>query len=173
MPSINDIETRARKFADALTLINGIAAELDKAIALLKKTEVPKLRKAVAAAAEHEAALKALIEAAPELFVRPKTVTLHGIRCGYQKGRGGIAFDDADAVVAAIQKHLPDMAGQLIRWNASPLKEALNQLAVADLKKIGCRVVDTGEQVVVKPVDGAGVKMAQALLAGMAVEGAA
>lgn len=170
MPTINDIEARARKLSDALTRVNDIATELDNAIAILKKTEVPKLRKAVAAAAEHEAELKAMIEAEPGLFVRPKTVTLHGIRCGYMKGKGGIEWDDADRVVAAIQKHLPDQAEQLIRWTGRPLKEAINQLDVASLKKIECRVVDTGDQVIVKPVDGAGVKMAQALLAGVVAE---
>jgi len=170
MPTLNDIEKRARHLADALASINAIATEMDKAIDLIKRTEVPKLKKLVAAAAAHEVELKDLIAAAPELFVKPKTVTLHGIRCGFQKGKGGIEFDDADATVAAIQKHLPDMAEQLIRWTGKPLKEALNQLDVASLKKIGCRVVDTGEQVVVKPVDGAGVKMAQALLQGMTAE---
>lgn len=172
MPTINDIDAGAKQLADAINRVNAIATELDKAIELLKRTELPKLRKWVAAAAEAEAALKAGIEAAPELFVKPKTVTLHGIRCGYMKGKGGIEWDDADRVVTAILKHLPEQAEQLIRWTGKPLKEALNQLDVASLKKIGCRVVDTGDQVVVKPVDGAGVKMAQALLAGMSAEAA-
>lgn len=170
MTTFNDIDAGCSNLAAALARVNAIATAMDEAIALVKKTELPKLRKWVAAAAEAEAALKAQIEAAPELFQKPKTVTLHGIRVGYMKGKGGIEWDDADRVVAAIQRHLPDQADALIRWTARPLKDALNQLDAASLKKIGCRVVDTGEQVVVRPTDGAGVRLAQAMLQGMSAE---
>lgn len=162
--TLADIERRARTYADARDRVCAIVTALDEAIGALKRTELPRLRRAIAAAAEQHDALKALIETAPELFTKPRTVVLHGLRLGWVKGRGGIEWDDADAVVAAIQRHLPDQAEALIRWTAKPLKEAINQLGVADLKRIGCRVVDTGEQVVIKPVDSAVDKMVDALL---------
>jgi hypothetical protein len=170
MPTINDIEARARKLSDALTRVNDIATELDNAIAILKKTEVPKLRKAVASAAEHEAELKAMIEAEPGLFVKPKTVTLHGIKCGFQKGKGRLEYNDGDKVVALIRKHFPDQAAVLIITDESPSKDAMASMTVADLKKIGVSVKGGNDQVIVKPVDGAGVKMAQAMLAGVVAE---
>ena len=40
--------------------------------------------------------LRALIEESPELFEKPRSVVLHGIKLGYQKGKGGIVWDDAD-----------------------------------------------------------------------------
>jgi arsenate reductase-like glutaredoxin family protein len=164
MTSLSDIEARAKRYAEARERLAGIVAALNEGIEALKRAEMPRLKKAVAAAAEQYDALQALIADAPELFVRPKTLTLHGIRIGYMKGKGGIVWDDPAAVVAAIEKHLPDQAEALIRWTAKPLKEALNQLDVATLRKIGCRVVDTGEQVVIKPVDGEVDKLVDALL---------
>jgi hypothetical protein len=162
--TLADIEGKAEKYAKARDEMRAIAAAMQEGIDAIKRSELPKLRKAVAKAAEHHDVLKAMIEASPELFQKPKTVILHGIRVGYSKGKGSIAWDDADAVVAAIQKHLPDMAEQLIRWTGRPLKEAINQLDVATLKKIGCRVTDTGEQIVIKAVDSEFDRLVDALL---------
>ncbi len=164
MTSLADIESRAKKYAEARERVAAIVTDLNAGIEALKRSEMPRLKKAIASAAEHHDALKALIEEAPELFQKPRTVVFHGVKIGYQKGRGGIEWDDADAVVLAIQKHLPDQAEALIRWTGKPLKEAINQLDVAALKKIGCRVVDTGEQVFIKAVDSAVDKMVDALL---------
>ncbi len=164
MTTIAEIEIRARKYSEAREAVKAIVAALNEAIDAIKRSELPKLRRAVRLATEHHDNLKALAESAHELFVKPKTLTFHGVRVGYMKGKGGIVFDDADAVVAAIQKQLPDQAEALIRWIGKPLKEALNQLDVATLKKIGCRVEDTGDVLVIKPVDSAVDKMVDALL---------
>lgn len=173
MPSMTEIETRARKFAEARDKLRDLCAALNEGVNALQKDHLPGIRRAVQRASEAEADLKALIEQSPELFQKPKTVTLHGVRLGYMKGKGGIEWADGDAVVAAIMKYLPEQAENLIRWTGKPLKAAINQLDVASLKKIGCRVVDTGEIVFIKPVDSAVDKMVDALLKGAAEEVAA
>ncbi|GHU33600.1 hypothetical protein AGMMS50256_25830 [Betaproteobacteria bacterium] len=164
MTTLTEIEARAKKYADAREILTRLVADLEAACEALKREALPDIKRAVARASEQHDALKALIESAPELFVKPKTITWHGLRMGYMKGKGGIEWDDPDAVVAAIQKLLPDQAEALIRWSAKPLKEAINQLDVKDLKRIGCRVVDTGEVVFIKPVDGEVDKLVNALL---------
>jgi hypothetical protein len=164
MTTLSDIDRRARLYADARENLAAIVTALTGAIETLKRDALPDIKRAVARAAEHHDALAALIESAPEFFAKPKTLTLHGIRVGYAKAKGKIEWDDADAVVAAIQRYLPDQAEALIRWTARPLREAINQLDVADLKRIGCRVVDTGDQIVIKPVDSEVDKLVDALL---------
>lgn len=171
MTTLQEIERRAKTYAEARAALAELAGELNAGIEALKRQSLPGLRRAVARAAEQHDALKALIEAAPDLFAKPRTQTLHGVRLGYMKGKGGIEWEDADAVVAAIQKHLPDQAEALIRWTGKPLKEALNQLGVAELKRIGCRVVDTGDVVFIKPTDSAVDKMVDALLKDAIEEG--
>lgn len=170
MSTLNEIDAGAKQLADALSRVNAIATELDKAIEIIKRTELPKLRKWVAAAAEAEAALKAKVEAAPGLFVKPKTVTLHGIKCGYEKGKGSVQFANPERVCTLIYKHFPHAADTLIISTESPSKTELAKLTASDLKRLGCELTGTGDRVVVKPVDGAGVKMAQALLQGMTAE---
>lgn len=164
MTELKDIDARAERLAQARETLAGLCAALQAGLDDVNRQHLPGIRKAVQVAARHHDELKALIEATPVLFQKPKTLTLHGIRFGYMKGKGGIEWDDGDAVVAAIQKHLPGQAEQLIRWTAKPLKEAINQLDVATLKRIGCRVVDTGDVVFIKPVDSAVDKLVDALL---------
>ncbi|MDR3352837.1 MAG: hypothetical protein LBO00_07565 [Zoogloeaceae bacterium] len=164
MTTLAEIERRAKLYADARENLSDIVASLTAGIEEMKRRALGDIKRAVARAAEHHDQLFALVESAPELFTKPRTLTLHGIRLGYQKGKGGIVWDDANAVVAAIQKHLPDQAEDLIRWTAKPLKEAINQLDVSELKRIGCRVVDTGDQIIIKPVDSEVDKLVDALL---------
>jgi hypothetical protein len=164
MPTLADIETRAKRYAEARERVVAIVTALNEAMDLLKKTELPKLRKAIATAAEHHDALKALISAAPGLFVKPKTLTLHGLRLGYMKGKGKIAWDDPEQVVRLIRKHFPEQADVLIATTEKPIKDALNGLTAAELKKLGISVSEGGEAVIIKPVDGAVDKLVDALL---------
>ena len=114
--------------------------------------------------AETEAALRALVEANPGCFIRPRTQVFAGIKVGYAKGKGALSFDDADSVVARIKKHLPEQADVLIRTKEAPVKEALAQLSAAELKKIGVTLSEAGDQTVVRPVDSEVDKMVDALL---------
>ena len=82
MTPLSDIDRRARLYADARDDLSGIVTALNEAIESLKRQALPDLKRAVARAAEHHDALKGLIETAPELFVKPRTVTLHGVRVG-------------------------------------------------------------------------------------------
>jgi hypothetical protein len=164
MTHMNQIELAAKKYADARARMTCIVAELETDMDVIKKAALPKLRRAVAAAAEHHDALKALVEAAPELFEKPKTATFHGIRLGYMKGKGKIEWDDADQVVRLIEKHYPLQADVLITTTKKPAKDALNNLTAAELKKLGISIEDGGEAVFIKPVDSAVDKMVDALL---------
>ncbi|MEW5893352.1 MAG: host-nuclease inhibitor Gam family protein [Pseudomonadota bacterium] len=164
MTSLVDIETRAKKYAEAREHLAGIVAALNDGIEALKRDHMKRLKKAVADAAERHDALKALIEDAPELFVKPRTVVFHGIKLGYQKGKGKIEWDDADQVVRLIKKHFPEQADVLVATTERPAKDALAQLTAAELKKLGISVTDGGDAVFIKPADSAVDKMVDALL---------
>lgn len=164
MTTLSAIELHAKQYADARANLAAIANALNDAMNALKKSELPRLRRAVARAAEAHDALKIQIEAAPELFAKPKTQTFHGIRVGYVKGKGKIEWDDADRVVALIRKHFPDQADVLIATVEKPVKDALNGLTAAELKKLGISVTEGGEAVFIKAVDSAVAKMVDALL---------
>lgn len=171
MTQIKDIDAQAKAFSEARAKVADIVTDLNAGIDALKRDHMPSLKRAITRLAEKHEQLKALIDQNPQLFVKPKTVVMHGVKVGYAKGKGGIAFDNAEQVVKLIKKHMPDQAEVLIITKETPAKDALAQLPVADLKKIGCTVVATGDAVVIKPTDSEVDKMVDVLLKG-AVEGA-
>ena len=166
MTQLTDIEKRAKAFADARAEVTGIVTVLNDGIDALKRDNLPALKRCIAKVAERHDNLRALIDANPQLFTKPKTVVFHGVKVGFAKGKGGIKFDDAEQVVKLIKKHLPEQADVLIITKETPAKDALAQLSAAELKKIGCTVVKTGEQVVIKPADSEVDKLVDTLIKG-------
>lgn len=164
MPTLAEIETRAKQLADARTKLADIVAELNDGIEALKRSHMARLKAALNRAAEKHEELRAIIEEAPELFVKPKTVIFHGVRLGFMKGKGGIEWDDAERVIALIERHCPDQLDELCPPKRKPSKDALAELDVTTLKKIGCRVIASGEVVYIKPTDSAVDKLVDALL---------
>jgi Bacteriophage Mu Gam like protein len=166
MTQLTDIEARAKAYSDARAEVAAIVTELNDSIESLKRAHMPGLKRSIAKVAERHDRLKGIIDANPQLFVRPKTVVMHGVKIGYAKGKGGITFDDPSQVVKLIKKHLPEQADVLIITKESPAKDALAQLSAQDLKKIGCTVVNTGDQVVIKPADSEVDKLVDTLIKG-------
>lgn len=159
------IEPLTKTFAAARADLVEAVQTLNDTLEAAKRQALPKLKRLVAVAAQEESALRNAIEAAPGLFVKPRTVVFHGITVGLRKGAGGIDWDDDEQVCALIEKHLPRVLHDvLIKTKKSPVKNALAELEVGELKKIGCRVEATGDVVVVKATDGAVNKLVAALL---------
>ena len=166
MTQLTDIEQRARAFAEARAEVAGIVSYLNEAIEEMKRERMPALKRSVARVAERHDRLKGIIEANPQFFERPRTLVLHGVKVGFAKGKGGISFEDPAKVVKLIRRHLPEQAEVLIVVKETPAKDALAQLSAADLKRIGCTVVNTGDQVVIKPADSEVDKLVDALVKG-------
>jgi hypothetical protein len=162
---LTDLQILTKPYADARGQLAAVVTELNDCIESLKRKKMPAIKELVARAAEREAKLRAGIEGAPELFVQPRTVIFHGIKIGFQKGKGGIEFDDPGKVVDLIRKNFTEAEGEaLIRIIEEPDKKMLALMPVADLKKIGCTVGNTADEVVIRPTDTAVDKIVTALL---------
>ena len=107
---LETISKNAEVHAQARNLLAERVTALTDAQAALRREHLPGIKRALARAAETEAALRALVEANPGCFIRPRTQVFAGIKVGYAKGKGALSFDDADSVVARIKKHLPEQA---------------------------------------------------------------
>ncbi len=164
MTQLTAIEARAKLYADAREKLAAIVSDLNAGIEALKRNAMPEIKRAVARAGTHHDELRALIDAGRELFVKPKSMTINGIKLGLQKGKGKIEFDDADQVVRLIKKHFPEQADVLIVTTEKPVKDALNGLTAAELKKLGISVTEGGDAIFIKPVDSAVDKLVDALL---------
>ena len=164
MATMQDIETATRLYADARRVLEDRVQRLNDEIEAAKKRLLPGIKKAVEDAAERKSALSAAIQDGASLFARPRTIVMHGVKIGLEKGKGKIEIEDAGQVIRLIKKHFPEQADVLIKTREKPVKSALQQLTVAELKKLGITVEETGDQVVIKGTDSDVDKLVKALL---------
>jgi hypothetical protein len=169
--TLADIEKLTKDYADARGHLTAIVERLNDKLERAKRAEIGAIKGAVAVAKARQAKLQAAIEAEPALFGKPKTQIFHGVKVGYRKGSGKIEWEDDAVLVARIKKLLPAAQAELlIQTKEKPIAKALADLDAADLKRLGVTVEDTGEVVVIKPVDGDVDKLVAALLKDTAEE---
>jgi len=170
-PTLQSIETECVHYAKARNELAEAVDNLNEQIEALKRKHLPGIRREVAKAAQLHACLKADIEANPDLFTKPRTHTFHGIKVGFEKGKGRVEFDDPDKVVERIHKQFTYANGKLsaagellLDVKETPNKTELKNLTAAELRQLGCSLVAAGDQVVIKPTDSEVDKTVAALL---------
>lgn len=165
MTTITEIESLTRAYAAARAKLAGIVQELQDEIETARRWRIAHIKRAVAATADAHAGLAAAIQAGADLFVRPRTITVDGVKVGMQQQKAHIEFDDEQTVIARIRERLPaDQAALLIRVRESVDRNAVADLTEADLRRIGIRVVAGQDQVLIKPTDTEVDKLVDALL---------
>ncbi|HRD84322.1 MAG TPA: hypothetical protein PLF63_04030 [Rubrivivax sp.] len=171
--SMDPIDHKARVYADARQALADAVAALNEAQTALQRDHLPTIKRLLNKAFKHENELRGLVQANPHLFVRPRTAVLHGIKVGFEKGKGQVLIQDPAQCLALITKKLPELADALVITERRPSKAAIAQLSVAQLKAIGCSVSEADDRVVVRAVDSAVDKLVAALLKAIGDEAAA
>lgn len=170
MTTMNEIEAACKAARLARDSVHQRAIMLSAEIDALKRKHLPHLRRGVERMADADAAVLALLQQAPDLFDRPRSQVFHGLKVGFKKGTGKLEIADAERVVALVKKHFPDQLASLVKTTEKPVKSALQELSVADLKKLGITVEETGDVVFLKDaVDGVD-KLVAGLLKGAEAE---
>lgn len=163
--SMKDIESLTKRYAEARESLASRVRELEEQVQAVKRQRLPAIKRALGAAGDAESRLREAIDAAPQLFERPRTRTLHDVRVGIVKGKGGITWQNDARVCELIKKHhSPEECEVLIKVTEKPVKKALNQLSSQQLKRLGVTVVDAGDEVFIKSVDGDIDRLVDALL---------
>lgn len=163
-PSLGDIERLCRAYADEYDHLASKVQVLQDEIEAAKRKRLHGIKNAVAKAAAAKSALEAAVARAPHLFEKPKTLVICGVRVGYKKQPGRLAFDDPARVVALIRKHCPDQFETLVSVRETPLKGGLAQLSAAELKRLGVQLEADSEAVVVQSTADQVDKLVAALL---------
>lgn len=165
MATLKEIELKAKHYSDARARLAEDMRELQDIVENAKRAALPTIKERVRVAKDHEAALRAMIAESAELFVRPRTVTVHGVKVGFAKGKGKVTFEDADQVLKLIKKNFSEeQAELLISTTEKPNKESIALLPAGDVKRIACALSGTGDQVVVKDTASDVDKLVTALL---------
>ncbi len=164
MATLSEIEKLAKEFSEARGILRDRVDVLNMGIDALKKRYIPGIRSAVEKAKEKQAVLSDAIEGNRELFVKPRTLTIFGIKFGIEKQKGKLEWEDKGIVVKLIKKLFPDSWETYVKVKEDPMKKTLATLPSADLKKLGIQVTETGDAVVIKPADSEVDKLVDALL---------
>lgn len=170
MTTIDELEAGARLLQERRQRLALMVTAVNNGIEELKGSALPQLRVAIDAAAGAWSRLEQLVREHPELFAKPRSLSMHGIEFGWKKGAGRLEIDNEDKTVALIRRHLPEQAGVLIATKEVPVKKALMQLQAAELAKIGARISGTGDGVFIKPADSQLDKLVKALLTAEAAD---
>ena len=166
MATLSEIEKLAKEFSEARELLKDRVTILEHNIAESKRKMLPGIRRAVEMAKERQAKLADSIEESPDLFVKPRTLTLFGIKFGIEKQKGKLEWEKGavPGIVKLIKKFFPDSWETYVKVKEDPMKKTLATLPSADLKKLGIQVTETGDAVIIKPVDSEVDKLVDALL---------
>jgi len=162
--NLSEIEKLAKEFSDARTVLRDRVEVLEEGMRALKKRYLPGIRNAVERAKEIRAKFADAINDSPVLFLKPRTMTLFGIRFGIEKQKGKLEWEDKNVVIKLIKKLFPDSWETYVKVKEDPMKKTLGTLPSADLKKLSIQVTETGDAVVIKPVDSEVDKLVDALL---------
>lgn len=175
MPQTNldQMTDQARALADARARLNELVTALKRGIDALHADNLPEIRSAMDVSIAAWQQLEGMVRDNPQLFVSPRKVKAHGITFGMEKGKGKLEIDDPAKTVALIKKHLPDQAEVLIAMKEEPAKDALVQLPAEQLRRVGVRLTDTGDRVVIRASDSDTDRLVRALIASALDEQAA
>ncbi|MDB5802301.1 MAG: hypothetical protein JWL63_3240 [Rhodocyclales bacterium] len=168
-PGMTEIREAAQVLAVAAQNLSLIAKtqemELAKAIAPIAELYRPALDDAANDQAAALARLKELVDANPQLFRKPRSITIDGVRAGYRKEDDALDWSDEAAVIASIRKLLPDLAPTLVRTQETLVADAVAQLEPKDLQRLGIRRINGADKSFVTLGDSDVDRMVKAIVA--------
>ena len=147
--AMQEILALARAFAAARETTEALAEDIKALQRKALSGRLRALRSRIAEQATAEEALRAAIRARPDLFVRPRTVAVDGIRFGLRKQPGAVAFGDEAQTIRRLRQRLPERAEALIRVRETLDRNALRRLTGAELAQIGVSIEKATDEVTV------------------------
>jgi phage host-nuclease inhibitor protein Gam len=144
--TLNELEKQVAPYSDINRALTDTVREMEDEIAAIRRKYTPIITEQAVKAKEIRAELAEAIESAPELFVKPRTQTIYGIKFGLKKNKGKLIA--SDRTLELLKKHLPD-APELIRVKEEPDMKAIAFLSANELKRIGVTVTSDTDEVVI------------------------
>lgn len=146
MMTLRELEEKVAPYSDLNRELTDTVREMEDEIAAIRRKYTPIVTELATKAKEMRGELSEAIETAPELFVKPRTQTIYGIKFGLKKNKGKLL--PSDRTVELTKKFFPD-APELIRIKEEPNIKAIANLSATELKKIGVTVTADSDEVVI------------------------
>lgn len=162
--TLNEITTLCKHYADARDRLAETSEEIKELRRRAIRSRLRSLKTRVAEVSTAKDALRAALETAPELFSKPRTLAIEGIKIGFRKQPGRVECTEV-YTINRIRKLLPDQAPDLIRIKESLNRPALKNLDSKMLAKVGVTVAEVDDEVVIQAASSDLDKLVDALLA--------
>ena len=147
--SMHDIVALARAFAAARQATEALADDIKASQRKALAGRLRALRSRIAEQAASEDALRAAIQARPDLFASPRTVAVDGIKFGLRKQPGAVALGDEAQAIRRLRERFPNRADALIRVKETLDRAALRKLPAAELAQIGVTIEKATDEVTI------------------------
>ena len=163
--TLDEIITLARAYARARETLETITEEIEgeRRQAVRRRLRVLKARVAETSAAKD--ALRTAIAEEPELFAKPRTRAIEGVKVGYRKMPGRIVIVDEDRSIRRVRDKLPEREAELVRVKESLDRTALGKLDARTLASLGVVVAKVDDEIVIATARSDLDKLVDALLA--------
>lgn len=147
--TMEQVVALARDFAAAREATEALADNIRATQRKALSGRLRALRSRIAEQAAAEDALRAAIRARPDLFVRPRTLAVDGIRFGLRKQPGSVVLGDEAQAIRRLRTHFPDRAEALVLVRESLDRKALRRLPAAALAQIGVTIENATDEVAI------------------------
>ena len=136
--SLTAITTLIKRLVARFATARDLAAGTNRQIQIALDSGVPQVRRAARHLASIRSELITALESSRDLFEKPRTRTIEGVKIGFRRGKAAYRWDSDDTLIARIKKHLPpEVAHVLIRKVEKPVATAIAGLTPTELKAIG------------------------------------
>ena len=161
---LSDIERAARDFSAKSKTLRNYHEQLNSEIDAIKSKYLEDIKAASIEAGESYQMLLTLINDASDLFKNKKSMTVSGVKFGYQKKKGKLEIINEDATISKLKELYGDNASLYINTKTSIVKKALDSLPASDLKKLGVNIVQDSDVAFVKLTDDEVQKLIEAMV---------
>lgn len=148
------IDALAKEYSTASDSLAAIKTALTNDVEAIRLKYIDRLKQAADTLTSAAKNLDAAIVESPELFVKVKTQTLHGIKFGFRKAPDELVYKiDEESIIELIKEELPKKKKLLIKTEEKLVKAAIKNLSEDELKKIECEIEKNDDVVLIKSAD--------------------
>ena len=152
----------ASLYGAAVDDLAAVVREIEDVQRQAARERLARLQAAAALAGERRDGLLALVREHPELYQRPRTQVVAGVKFGWRKRPGRVSL--GKAALALVKSKLPHRADALIRVTEQIDKQALRALPARELALIGASITDTADEPLAEPARSDVERLAASLL---------
>lgn len=159
MTTLQEIQKRATALSECRDRLSTLFLTLQGNLDTVKNGSMAEIKRVARQVAREHNELVAAINAHPELFEKPRTYVVEGIKFGMQASQGSLEWADDDkvceriAALAAAGDIPADQVELLVTVTKKPVASAIRQLSPDLRRRIGVRLEGDGDQPLIKSVD--------------------